>query len=103
MDIDPERIRESRENVRRAGVADRVSFVNQDALTTEFRDATVVMLFLTHELNQALRPRLQGELRPGSRIVSHYHGMNNWEPEMIRHVRGDFGIRTVFLWTVPVR
>lgn len=104
VDLDPQRIEESRANARRAGVEDRISFVNQNALEADFRDATVVMLFLTPELNLALRPRLQREPRPGTRVVSHYHGMGDWEPEMIRHVQGgDFGTRTVFLWTVPTR
>ena len=58
-----------------AGVADRVRFLNQDLLATDIRDATVVMLFLSPELNLKARPKLLRELRPGTRVVSHWHDM----------------------------
>lgn len=103
VELDPERIRESRKNAERAGVAGDIRFVNADALRADLADATVVMLFLTPELNLALRPRLRAELAPGTRIVSHYHGMGDWARERMQHVHGDFGVRTVYTWTVPPR
>jgi cyclopropane fatty-acyl-phospholipid synthase-like methyltransferase len=57
VDIDARRIAESRENARRAGVADRIQFRNEDLLTTRLGDATVVMLFLSRELNLSVRQR----------------------------------------------
>jgi cyclopropane fatty-acyl-phospholipid synthase-like methyltransferase len=58
VDIDPRRIAESRENARQAGVTERIQFLNVDLLATRIDDGTVVMLFLSRELNLAVRPKL---------------------------------------------
>ena len=94
VDIDPERIVESRENARRAGVEERIVFLNQDLFATDLNGATVVTLFLSPEFNDRLRPRLLRELKPGARIVSHYHGMTNWAAHATLHV----GERAIFFW-----
>jgi len=94
VDIDPERIAESRENARRAGVQERIRFLRQDLFATDLSGATVITLFLSPEFNDRLRPKLLRELKPGARIVSHYHGMSGWTPNATLHV----GERTIFLW-----
>jgi precorrin-6B methylase 2 len=100
VDIDPQRIAESRENARKAGVADRIRFLNQDLLTTDVSDATVVMLFLSPELNLQVRPKLQRELKPGARIVSHWHDMGDWKPQKIVRLESGGRERSVYLWTM---
>ena len=69
-----------RPNAKAAGVSDRVRFVTQDLFQTDLHDATVVTLYLLPSLNDRLRPRLERELRPGSRVVSHSFAMHDWEP-----------------------
>jgi predicted O-methyltransferase YrrM len=103
VDIDPRRISESRENARAAGVSDRVEFRNQDLLTTEIGGATVVMLFLSPELNLKVRARLLRELKPGTRIVSHWHDMGDWKPQESVFVQSGGRGRYVYLWTIPER
>jgi SAM-dependent methyltransferase len=103
VDIDPRRIAESRENAREAGVADRILFLNQDLLAADISGATVVMLFLSPELNLKLRPKLLRELRPGTRIVSHWHDMGDWRPQKTMRVRSGGYERHVYLWVVPAR
>jgi SAM-dependent methyltransferase len=80
IDIDPLRIQEANAGARRAGVADRVRFSQQDLFQTDFRDASVVALYLYPELNARLKPKLQAELRPGSRVVSHQFSVGDWAP-----------------------
>ena len=103
VDIDPRRIAESRENARKAGVSDRVEFRNEDLLTTEIGGATVVMLFLSPELNLKVRPRLLRELKAGTRVVSHWHDMGDWKPQESEFVQSGTRGRHVYLWTVPER
>jgi SAM-dependent methyltransferase len=81
IDIDPVRIRESKENALKAGVTDRVKFVEQDLFKTDFHDATVVFLYLLPELNLQLRPKLLHDLKPGTRIISHEFNMGDWKPD----------------------
>ena len=98
VDIDPKRIRQSRANAKKAGVAERIRFREEDLLKTDFGDATVVTLFLSPELSNALQPKLQ-KLKPGSRVVAHWYPVGDWKPEKVVKIRGPWGReRTLFLW-----
>lgn len=101
VDIDPQRILESRANAENAGVAQRILFLNQDLFDTDIRDATVVTLFLWSSVNMKLRPKLWRDLKPGTRVVSYVHSMGDWTPQEAQTVEGDYGPRKLFLWTVP--
>ena len=99
IDIDPQRIREANANAKRAGVTRLVSFRQEDLFKADFRNASVVTLYLLPELNEKLRPRLWAELKPGTRIVSHQFDMGDWQPQQKIDVNG----RTIYFWTVPER
>ena len=87
VDIDPDLIREARQNAVKAGVADKVKFFQQDLFETDIREATVVTLYLWPEINLRLRPKLLSDLRPGTRVVSHNHDMGDWKPLKTVRVR----------------
>lgn len=97
IDIDPERIKEANENAKKAGVTKLVEFRQEDLFKANFKDATVVTLYLLPDLNVKLRPRLLAELKPGTRLVSHQFDMGDWAPEKKLESNG----RTVYFWTIP--
>lgn len=97
IDIDPERIEESNENARKAGVTDKVEFIEADLFESDFSEASVVTLYLLSSLNEKLRPILMQQLEPGTRVVSHAFGMGDWEPEETQMVDGT----TIYLWKIP--
>jgi ribosomal protein L11 methylase PrmA len=99
IDIDPQRIKEATENLKNAGVGDRVKFLNQDLFTTDISEATVVTLYLLPSLNLRLMPKLNKELKPGTRIVSHAFDMGDAKPLETLNVNG----RTVYFWTTPIK
>ena len=99
IDIDPQRIRESRDNARNAQVEDKVRFIEGDLFQAEIAEATVVTLFLLTSLNARLRPKLLKELKPGTRVVSHGFDMGDWAPEQRIYV----GTTSLFLWRVPAK
>ena len=99
IDIDPQRIREANENAKTAGVTDKVRFLNQDLFTTNISEATVVTLYLLPSLNLRLIPKLNSEVRPGTRVVSHAFDMGDIKPQQTMNVNG----RTIYLWTVPIK
>lgn len=101
VDIDPDRIADARANATRAGVAERIEFLNQDLFQTDISRATVVMLFLWPEVNMRLRPKLQRELKSGTRVVSHYHDMGNWKAQRVVRVTVEERRHPVYLWTMP--
>ena len=97
IDIDPKRIAEANENVKKNGVGDRVRILNQDLFTTDLSEASVVTLYLLPSLNRKLRPTLWKTLKPGTRIVSHDFSMGeDWQPEQTLQVDG----ATVYYWTI---
>jgi ubiquinone/menaquinone biosynthesis C-methylase UbiE len=101
VDIDPDRIQESHENAANAGVKDHVKFIQGDLFQAEIREASVVSLYLLTSVNLKLRPRLIRELRPGTRVVSHSFGMDDWKPDDTKEVMVDEISHDVFLWIIP--
>ena len=102
-EIDPALVAQATERARRLGLADRISFHQQDLFQADLRPATVVTLYLGMDLNRRIRPRLQSELRPGTRIVSHNYDMDDWTPTQTLQVESHEGSHTLYLWVVPGR
>jgi SAM-dependent methyltransferase len=97
IEINPELLRDARENAEQAGVAHLVRFAEADFFTVDVSEATVVALYLLPEVNRLLLPKLVAELRPGTRIVSYKYNLGDWAPEKtVRVSRG-----TVYYWVVP--
>lgn len=99
VDIDPQRIAEANANAEQAGVQHLVEFFEQDAMTVDVSDATVVTLYLLSSSNARLRPILTRQLRAGARIVSHAFSMGDWDPDVIDRFEDARGsTRTLYLW-----
>lgn len=99
VDLDPQRIAEARAQAVRAGVTERVQFIEQDLFQTDIQAATVVMLYLYPSVNVKLRPKLWRELAPGTRVVSHSHTMGDWAPDKTVEVDG----HRLYYWVMPAR
>ena len=108
VEIVPDLVDKSRDNARKAGVADRVEFRVQDLFATDLSPATVVTMYLLPEVNLQLRPRLQA-LKPGTRIVSHDWDMGDWKPDRVLTIDvpdkpyGREKLSRLYLWTIPPR
>jgi cyclopropane fatty-acyl-phospholipid synthase-like methyltransferase len=102
-DIDPNRVRESRENVVEKKVDSLVRIEQADVFTLDLSDANVVTLYLLPSLNKKLIPQLE-KLRPGSRIVSHDFDMEGVKPDKVVKVYSEVDNRqhTVYLWNTPL-
>ena len=101
LEINPALVAQSTERARRLGLADRLSFLQQDLFEADLKPATVVTLYLSPDLNRRLRPKLLSELRPGARIVSHGFDMGDWAPTRTLQVSSNEGSHTLYLWVVP--
>jgi len=103
IDINPERITEANANAQKAGVTDKVRFIEGDLFKEDFSEATVVTLYLLPDVNLKLRPKLEA-MRPGTRIVSHNYGIGDWEPERTKQVTTpDKSTHYLYFWRVPER
>ena len=106
IELDAKLVEVSRDNARKAGVSDRVSFVQGDVLEADFSKASVVTVYLLPNLISQLEPRFLA-LKPGTRIVSHSFHMPSWRPDRTVSMRvtqphpGQGDESALFLWIVP--
>lgn len=99
IELDHQRVLEARANAEAAGVADRVTFFEQDLFTTDLSQATVIAMYLLPRINARLAPTLRA-LKPGTRIVSHNYDMGpTWKPARSFVVENN----VIHFWTVPRR
>ncbi len=85
------------------GVRDRATFERGDVFVTDFSKATVIILFLTPEMNIRLRPKLLS-LIPGARVVANYFAIGDWNPdEIATNIEGCERFCTARLWIVPAK
>jgi predicted RNA methylase len=98
VELQPGLVQMSRQAAQQAGVADRVTIVEDNFFGADISDATVVTLYLWPSVNDQLEAKLRRELRPGTRIVSYAFGIGKWNPDAT--VRAENG-RELLLWKVP--
>jgi precorrin-6B methylase 2 len=103
-DVDPECVRMSRDSIRRHGVDGQVRIEQRDIFTVDLREADVVMLYLSPELNERLLPQLE-RLKPGSRIVSHAFPIPGVAPDQVVTVTSaeDDLDHKIYVWTTPLK
>jgi SAM-dependent methyltransferase len=123
FDLDPDRVSEARENVRKNGVESLATIKRADVFDLDLSPANVVTIYLLPELNLRLRPQLE-KLAPGSRIVTHDFDMGPAKPDGHWTLTGPFfGLSNelydasapedpahykqvqhdVFLWRAPIK
>ena len=96
IEYNPDMVKLSQENARKAGVTDRATFRRADIFQTDFSQATVITLYLLPSLNLKLRPQIL-QMKPGTRVVSHSFTMEDWEPDEVSSMDG----RRAYFWVVP--
>jgi ubiquinone/menaquinone biosynthesis C-methylase UbiE len=86
VDFDADLVALSIENAKKAGVSDRVKFLKQDLFTTDISKATVVTIYLLPEAIDLLSEKLQKELRPGTRVITHDYALVGWTWESVEEL-----------------
>jgi len=99
FEIDGDLVKQSRDNIRKAGVQEQAEIRQQDILTVDLSAASVVTMYLLPDVNLQLRPNILSQLKPGSRVVSHAFDMGDWKPDRTERVES----RTLYLWTIPAK
>jgi len=68
------------ERVQELRLGGRIRIVNEDMFRVDVSPADVVTLYLTTSANNKVKPKLESELRPGARVVSHDYEVLGWKP-----------------------
>src|SRR4026208_937565 len=99
FEIDGDLVKQSRDNIRKAGVQELAEIRQQDILTVDLSAASVVTMYLLPDVNLKLKPNLLSQLKPGSRVVSHSFDMGDWKPDKSERVAG----RTLHIRLIPAK
>ena len=103
IDIDPARIKDSMETMRKAGVTDELVDIRQgDALKVkDLERASVIMLYMLPEFMEKLEPQMKARLKPGTRIVAHDYPFPNMEPDqVVEFETGGSRPKFLYMWTI---
>lgn len=102
VELDEERFKESSAHIAKLGLENRAKIVRGNLFETDLHPATVVTIYLLPSVNERLRPRLEKELRPGARVVSHNFLVEGWKAEQVVKVSPkDSMEHTIYLYSLP--
>ncbi|WFO75688.1 methyltransferase domain-containing protein [Desulfurococcaceae archaeon MEX13E-LK6-19] len=101
VEIREDKVKEAIENAKKAGVEDRVVIIHGDMFEVDVSEATIVTLFLLTSVNERLRPKLEKELRTGTRVVSHEFRIPGWKPKEVVDVKdNNYITHTIYLYVI---
>jgi len=100
VDLDPERIKECKEDATNKGVTDKVVWIQGDLFDQSLKEASVITAYLLPNVNLMVRPMLYRDLKPGSRVVTHAFHMADWEQDGIDHPKRARG-QVIYLYIIP--
>ena len=93
----------ARQEAEKMGLQDQVKIITGDMMTVDVSPASVVSLYLMTEANDTLRPKLERELKPGSRVVSLEFKVRGWKPSRVEKVELHNHPYTIYVYEMPQR
>lgn len=102
VELDDELFEKSTGRIEELGLEKRAKILKMNFFDVDLRPATVLTLYLLTSVNERLRPKMEKELRPGARVVSHDFQVKGWEPERVETVNSESGIsHTIYFYVRP--
>jgi precorrin-6B methylase 2 len=101
VEISSPRVKEAAMNIKRAGVETLASVVHADLMEVDLSPANVVVLYLLRDSNDVVRPKLEKNLRPGTRVISHDYEIRGWKPTLVEHSEANKRDHSIYIYTVP--
>jgi precorrin-6B methylase 2 len=89
------------EKIRKYNLENKVQIVHGNLFEYPLKEANVVTLYLLTSVNEKLRSKLEKELRPGSRVVSHDFEIPGWVPTKVEEIYDSGRTHKIYLYTIP--
>ena len=103
VEYNPQMVELSRANAKKAGVAERATFIEGDMYEADISKATALVLFLLPVNLEKLTPKFL-DLKPGTRIVDNTFAIPGWEPDYTEKLETDCQTWcSALLWIVPAK
>lgn len=101
FEINPYMIEDIEKKIIEKGLEDRIFIFRKNFMEVELSEASVVTLYLTTSGNLKLKPKLEAELKPGSRVISHDFPINGWMEINNNQNHPAGGSHRMFLYRIP--
>jgi ubiquinone/menaquinone biosynthesis C-methylase UbiE len=87
VELSPSLFKLASGRVKALGLQDHVTIIHANLLKVDLKPADVVTIYLSTASNELLRPNLERDLKPGSRVVSHDFEIRGWRPSSVEQIK----------------
>ncbi|MBN9657817.1 MAG: class I SAM-dependent methyltransferase [Acidobacteria bacterium] len=101
VELSPTLVKRVQQSADSQGLKDQVRVIEGDMMSVDVASANVVSLYLMTDANEQLRPKLEKELKPGSRVVSLEFKIKGWKPSKVEKVEVHRHPYTIYLYELP--
>jgi tRNA G37 N-methylase Trm5 len=103
VELSPDLVKRAQETIRLRKLENRAQVVQGNLVEVDLSNADVVVLYLLTESNELLRPRLEKQLRPGARVVSHDFEVRGWKPTVVDYVEAYKRKHRIYVYEITKR
>lgn len=101
IEISDKLVRSTSDQIKRLNLQDQIKVIHGNLMDVNLQQADVVTLYLETGSNDMLRPNLEKQLRPGTRVVSHDFAVRGWKPSKVEQIDAHNRKHTIYLYTMP--
>jgi SAM-dependent methyltransferase len=80
LELDTDLYVASEAKIRKLGLQKTARILHEDILKGDYSSANLITVYLLPDSNLKLRPILEAQLKPGTRVVAHDFGIGGWTP-----------------------
>jgi len=98
VELDKGRYEECIRRIRESNLNGRVNVIHGNLLDVDLRSADIVTLYLLPISNDEVKPKLERELKNGTRVVSHDYPISKWKPNEVKEIKGNWSSHKIYLY-----
>jgi protein-L-isoaspartate O-methyltransferase len=88
VEMDEDLVKQSSAKIRSLGLK-KARIIRGDIMKEDYSSADLITVYLLPVSNDKLRPKLEKELKKGTRVVAHDFEISGWTPERTEHIDDD--------------
>ncbi|MBM3724118.1 MAG: class I SAM-dependent methyltransferase [Acidobacteria bacterium] len=103
VEISERLVKSVNETLQKENIAGRARVVHGDLMDVDLGEADVVTLYLMRDANDTIRPKLERDLKPGARVVSHDYEIRGWKPVAVEYAEAHRRKHAIYMYEIPRR
>jgi 16S rRNA A1518/A1519 N6-dimethyltransferase RsmA/KsgA/DIM1 with predicted DNA glycosylase/AP lyase activity len=102
VEIEPEKVQASRDAIKAKKLEDKITVIEGDMMEVDLTDATIVLSYLYFNAVEALKPKLEKELKPGTRVIAETFPIPGWKPvRVVGDIYSWYSWQKFYLYIMP--